>query len=78
MLRLRSSRFEGVVKPPIFVVPFGPIVPVAAIAIAMTILAGATPIQLRNGAAALVVGAILYAITRLLTNPPHPPGISPD
>jgi len=65
MLRLRSSRFEGVVKPPVFVVPFGPIVPVAAIAIAMTILAGATPIQLRNGAAALVVGAILYAIAVL-------------
>jgi basic amino acid/polyamine antiporter, APA family len=65
MLRLRSSRFEGVVKPPVFVVPFGPIVPVAAIAIAMTILAGATPIQLRNGAAALVVGAILYALAVL-------------
>jgi len=65
MLRLRSSRFEGVVKPPIFVVPFGPIVPVAAIAIAMTILAGATPIQLRSGAAALVVGGILYGIAVL-------------
>ena len=65
MLRLRSSRFEGVVKLPVFVVPFGPIVPVAAIAIAMTILAGATPIQLRNGAAALVVGGILYGIAVL-------------
>jgi APA family basic amino acid/polyamine antiporter len=65
MLRLRSSRFEGVVTPPLFVVPFGPIVPVAAIAIAMTIVAGATPIQLRNGAAALVVGAILYALAVL-------------
>jgi len=66
MLRLRSSRFEGIVKPAAFVVPFGPLVPVAAIAIAMTILAGATPIQLRNGAAALVAGAILYAIAVLL------------
>jgi APA family basic amino acid/polyamine antiporter len=61
-LRLRSARFQHVVKPPAFVVPFGPIVPMAAIAIAMTILAGATPLQLRNGTAALMAGAILYAI----------------
>jgi amino acid transporter len=66
MLRLRSSRFEGVVKPAVFVVPLGPIVPVAAIAIAMTILAGATSIQLRNGAIALVAGAILFAIAVFL------------
>jgi APA family basic amino acid/polyamine antiporter len=72
MLRLRSARFTDVVKPPAFVVPFGPIVPVAAIAIAMTILAGATPIQLRNGAAALMMGAILYAIARTMTNPIEP------
>ena len=45
-----------------FIVSFGPVIPLAAIAIAMTILAGATPLQLRNGAAALVVGAILYGI----------------
>lgn len=77
-LRLRSARFRDVVKPPLFVAPFGPAVPMAAIAIAMTILAGATPLQLRNGIAALMAGAILYAITRLLTTPPHPPGISPD
>lgn len=65
MLRLRRPRFADVVKPPVFIVPFGPVVPIAAIAIAMTILAGATPVQLRNGAAALVVGAILYAIAVL-------------
>lgn len=57
-LRLRSPRFDGTVKPPVFVVPLGPVIPLAAIAIAMTILAGATPLQLRNGVAALVVGAI--------------------
>jgi basic amino acid/polyamine antiporter, APA family len=62
MLRLRSARFSGVVKPPAFVVPFGPIVPIAAIAIATTILAGATPLQLRNGAAALLAGAVLFSI----------------
>lgn len=61
MLRLRSPRFASLVKPPVFVVPFGPVVPVAAIAIAMTILAGATPVQLRNGVVALLAGAALYA-----------------
>jgi amino acid transporter len=66
VLRLRNSRFEGVVNPAVFVVPFGPIVPVAAIGIAMTILAGATSTQLHNGAAALVAGAILYALAVLL------------
>ena len=71
-LRLRSARFQGVVKPPVFVVPFGSVVPIAAIAIAMTILAGATPLQLRNGIAALMVGAILYVIARTLTNPVEP------
>ena len=65
MLRLRSPRFTSVVKPPIFVVPFGPVVPVAAIVIAMTILAGATPVQLRNGAVALLVGAVLFVIAML-------------
>jgi len=69
MLRLRGPRFAKVVRAPVFVVPFGPIVPAAAIAIAMTILAGATPVQLRNGAAALVVGAILYAIAVGRTGP---------
>ena len=61
-LRLRSPRFAGTVKPPMFIVPFGPVIPLCAIAIAMTILAGATPLQLRNGIAALLAGAILYAI----------------
>jgi amino acid transporter len=77
-LRLRSARFQDVVKPPGFVAPFGPAVPIAAIAIAMTILAGATPLQLRNGTAALMAGAILYAITRILTKPAQPTAISPD
>jgi hypothetical protein len=77
-LRLRSARFRDVVKPAGFVAPFGPAVPMAAIAIAMTILAGATPLQLRNGIAALMAGAILYAITRILTKPPLPAAISQD
>jgi amino acid transporter len=64
MLRLRSSRFDEAVRPAVFVVPFGPTIPIAAIAIAMSILAGATAVQLRNGGAALVVGAMLYVVAR--------------
>ncbi len=62
MLRLRSRRFEDVVNPAQFTVPFGPVIPAAAMAIALTILAGATPVQLRNGLAALAVGAIFYLV----------------
>ena len=61
-LRLRSRRFQGVVNPATFVVPFGPVIPLAAIVIALTILAGASMLQLRNGALALLAGAVLYAV----------------
>ena len=61
-LRLRNSRFDTVVKPPVFVVPFGPVIPLAAIVIALAILAGATPLQLAAGTAALAGGAVLYLI----------------
>jgi amino acid transporter len=69
MLRLRSSRFDEAVRPAVFVVPFGPTIPIAAIAIAMSILAGATAVQLRNGGAALVVGAMLYVVARARAGP---------
>lgn len=69
-LRLRSPSFANAVRAPVFVVPLGPLVPIAAIVIAMTILAGATPVQLRNGAAALVFGAILYSVAVLFRRPP--------
>jgi APA family basic amino acid/polyamine antiporter len=59
-LRLRSRRFEGVVQAPVFVVPFGAVIPVAAIVIAVTVLGGASAIQLRNGLLALAAGAVLY------------------
>ena len=49
-LRLRGRRFEGTVKPALFIVPFGPVIPVTAIAIAAVILAGATREQLMAGA----------------------------
>jgi hypothetical protein len=43
-----------------FVVPFGPTIPLAAILIAVAILAGATSMQLRAGTGALAAGAVLY------------------
>ncbi len=62
-LRLRSAAFAGTVHPPMFVAPLGPVVPAAAIAVALTILAGARREQIVAGALALVVGAILYMMT---------------
>jgi amino acid transporter len=61
-LRLRHRRYATVVKPAQFTVPLGPVIPLAALTISLTILAGATPVQLRNGLAALGAGAILYLI----------------
>jgi len=61
-LRLRSRRFEGVVNPPVFVVPGGLSIPIAAIVIALAVLGGASSMQLRNGALALMAGAVLYVI----------------
>jgi basic amino acid/polyamine antiporter, APA family len=59
-LRLRHPRFRSQVRPAGFVVPLGPVVPAVAIVIALTILAGATPVQLRAGVYALATGAVLY------------------
>jgi len=66
-LRLRSPRFEGRVRPATFTVPFGPVIPLAAIVIALTILIGATPTQIqsggvRSGAYAVLAGTVLYVI----------------
>ena len=69
MLRLRASQFRDAVPPAEFAVPFGPAIPTTAIAIAMCILAGATAVQLRNGAAALAVGAMLYVIATTRSRP---------
>jgi hypothetical protein len=41
------------------------VIPSLAIVIALAILAGATPQQLRSGALALAAGAVLYVIARL-------------
>jgi amino acid transporter len=64
-LRLRHPRFADVVRPPTFVAPLGPTIPCAAIAIGMSILAGATRGNLVAGAVALVAGAVVFvAATR--------------
>ena len=61
-LRLRADAFAGRVPPPAFVVPLGPVVPAAAIVVAMTIVAGARPEQIVAGATALAAGALLYVL----------------
>jgi len=61
-LRLRGAAFAGTVQAATFRVPLGPVIPLAAIVIALTILLGATGAQLRAGAYALVAGAILFVI----------------
>jgi basic amino acid/polyamine antiporter, APA family len=61
-LRLRSPTFADQVAPPALTLPLGPIVPAAAIAIALGILAGATTQQLMAGAGALAAGAALFVI----------------
>jgi amino acid transporter len=64
-LRLRSPRFAGQVAPAKMTVPFGPLIPCAAILIALTILFGAKPVQLRAGGYALAAGAVLFVIAVL-------------
>jgi amino acid transporter len=63
-LRLRHPRFSGLVDPPRFVVPFGPLIPLLAIVISLSILGGATMTQLRVGGLALAAGAVLYWVAR--------------
>jgi amino acid transporter len=62
-LRLRSPRFEYVVKAAGFTAPFGPLTPIAAIGVCVVLAAGATRQQLLGGALALVAGAALYAVS---------------
>jgi basic amino acid/polyamine antiporter, APA family len=64
-LRLRSPRFAGQVAEPTMRLPFGPVIPVLAILIALAILAGATPQQLRAGVYALAAGTVLFAVAAL-------------
>jgi len=59
-LRLRSPACRGAAAPASFVVPFGPVIPVTAIVVALTILAGATALQFYSVTAAIAGGAVLY------------------
>jgi hypothetical protein len=61
-LWLRRPWAVGKVAPATFTAPLGPVIPVAALLISLSILAGATTRQLLSGVAALVVGAVLYAL----------------
>ena len=61
-LRLRSPRFAGVVEPATFVTPLGAAVPILALLVVLAVAFGATRAQLLGGAAALAVGAVLFAI----------------
>jgi APA family basic amino acid/polyamine antiporter len=65
VVRLRDARFSAVLKPATFRVPFGPVIPVVAILISLSILAGATQLQFTVGAGALVAGAVLYFIATM-------------
>ena len=48
----------------VFTIPGGPIVPVIALAVCVSILAGATAVQRQSGAIALVIGAVLFALAK--------------
>jgi basic amino acid/polyamine antiporter, APA family len=60
-LRLRRPRFAATVPEATLRLPLGPAIPLAAIAIALAILFGATLQQLRAGGLALLAGAVLFA-----------------
>ncbi|HVD92190.1 MAG TPA: APC family permease [Vicinamibacterales bacterium] len=73
-LRLRSPQFAGQVPEPTMRVPFGAVIPVLAILIALAILAGATPQQLRAGLYALTAGAVLFTVAMLSRSTRDPKG----
>lgn len=60
-LRRRSDVEAGAAT---FVIPGGPIVPVLGVLVSLVILWGATPDQLMRGAAAFVVGGVLFAVAK--------------
>jgi basic amino acid/polyamine antiporter, APA family len=47
-----------------FTIPGGPVVPLVALTVSIAIIFGATEQQLRVGSIALVVGAVMYGVTR--------------
>ena len=72
-LRLRRADMAHRVAAAQFTAPLGPVIPLLAIAITMSILAGATSQQLLSGVAALAAGGVLFAIaTTGVATPPRP------
>jgi basic amino acid/polyamine antiporter, APA family len=61
-LVLRRRQPDAQMGPAQFTAPFGPVVPVLACLVALSILAGASTQQLLMGPYALITGAILFAI----------------
>jgi hypothetical protein len=61
-LVLRRRKPDATMGPAQFTIPLGPVVPVLATIISLSILAGATQQQLLAGGAALAAGAVLYVI----------------
>ena len=61
-LVLRRRQPDDTMRAAEFTIPLGPVVPVLATIVALSILAGASRQQLLAGAAALGAGAVLYAI----------------
>ncbi len=64
-LRLRRADMADRVAPAQFTAPLGPVIPLVAIAITSSILAGATAQQLLAGVAALAAGGVLYAMATM-------------
>ena len=65
-LRLRKSRFVGVLPTAKFRTPFGAIVPILAIGVSMIILFGASREQLIAGFGALLIGAVVFVLNNRL------------
>ena len=74
-LRLRAPKFSQTVPAAGFVAPFGPVVPIVAIAMSLGVAVGATREQLLGGLAALVVGAVLFLGSRSGSDPAAYDGI---
>ena len=72
-IRLRAAAYAARVSPPTFVVPFGPVIPGAAIVVALSMIAGARREQLVAGVISLIVGAILYLIAVRRVSPVEVP-----
>jgi amino acid transporter len=61
-LRLRHRRFDKVIQPALFVIPFGPVIPAFAILLSLGILAGVSQAQVVSGVLALIAGAALFLV----------------